>query len=167
MSNDNQVVFATSTIILELQTGDKSFSYLRSLMPSEQYDDSLKTALNSLIAIGFIEKITVYISFDNSYVDGYKLLSKAKAKPKPSVFDNQNNVFSEPIDNLPLTIRSLNCLKAEGITRIGDLVTAKEIALLKTPNLGKKSLAEIKGILATIDLCLGMDESDIAEYLSR
>lgn len=167
MSKDNQIVFAASTIILELQTGDKSFSYLRSLMPSEQYDDSLKTALISLIEIGFIEKITVYISFDNSYIDGYRLLSTAKAKPKPSIFDNQNNVFSEPIDNLPLTVRSLNCLKAENITRIGDLVTAKEIALLKTANIGRKSIAEIKEALATIDLYLGMNESDMAEYLSH
>ena len=53
-------------------------------------------------------------------------------------------------------MRSANCLKAENIFYIGDLVQRTEVELLKTPNLGKKSLTEIKDILATHQLSLGM-----------
>ncbi|VFP83799.1 DNA-directed RNA polymerase subunit alpha [Buchnera aphidicola] len=61
-----------------------------------------------------------------------------------------------PVDDLELTVRSANCLKAESIHYIGDLVQKTEVELLKTPNLGKKSLTEIKDILAARDLSLGM-----------
>lgn len=61
-----------------------------------------------------------------------------------------------PVDDLELTVRSANCLKAEHINYIGDLVQRAESDLLRTPNLGKKSLNEIKSILATKDLSLGM-----------
>ena len=60
------------------------------------------------------------------------------------------------VDDLELTVRSANCLKAEHINYIGDLVQRAESDLLRTPNLGKKSLNEIKSILATKDLSLGM-----------
>jgi DNA-directed RNA polymerase subunit alpha len=60
------------------------------------------------------------------------------------------------IDDLELTVRSANCLKAERIHYIGDLVQRVEVDLLKTPNLGKKSLTEIKDVLATRGLSLGM-----------
>lgn len=60
------------------------------------------------------------------------------------------------VDDLELTVRSANCLKAESIHYIGDLVQRTEIELLKTPNLGKKSLTEIKDVLATRGLSLGM-----------
>ena len=65
-------------------------------------------------------------------------------------------VFLRPIDDLELTVRSANCLKAESILYIGDLVQRTEVELLKTPNLGKKSLTEIKDVLASHDLSLGM-----------
>ena len=61
-----------------------------------------------------------------------------------------------PVDDLELTVRSANCLKAENIYYIGDLVQRSETELLKTPNLGKKSLTEIKDVLASKDLELGM-----------
>lgn len=61
-----------------------------------------------------------------------------------------------PVDELELTVRSANCLKAENIYYIGDLIQRTEMELLKTPNLGKKSLTEIKDILATKGLSLGM-----------
>lgn len=61
-----------------------------------------------------------------------------------------------PVDDLELTVRSANCLKAENINYIGDLVQRTEVDLLKTPNLGKKSLTEIKDILRQRDLSLGM-----------
>ncbi|QJD31477.1 DNA-directed RNA polymerase subunit alpha [Methylococcus geothermalis] len=61
-----------------------------------------------------------------------------------------------PVDDLELTVRSANCLKAENIFYIGDLIQRSEADLLKTPNLGKKSLTEIKDVLATKGLSLGM-----------
>ncbi len=60
------------------------------------------------------------------------------------------------IDDLELTVRSANCLKAENIFYIGDLIQRTEVELLKTPNLGKKSLTEIKDVLARHELSLGM-----------
>lgn len=65
-------------------------------------------------------------------------------------------VLLRPVDDLELTVRSANCLKAENIYYIGDLVQRTETELLKTPNLGKKSLTEIKDVLASKDLELGM-----------
>ncbi len=64
-------------------------------------------------------------------------------------------VLLRPIDDLELTVRSANCLKAEHIQYVGDLVQRTETELLKTPNLGKKSLTEIKTVLASHDLALG------------
>jgi DNA-directed RNA polymerase subunit alpha len=61
-----------------------------------------------------------------------------------------------PVDDLELTVRSANCLKAENIFYIGDLIQRTEVELLKTPNLGKKSLTEIKDVLAQHGLSLGM-----------
>jgi DNA-directed RNA polymerase subunit alpha len=61
-----------------------------------------------------------------------------------------------PVDDLELTVRSANCLKAENIFYIGDLIQKTEFELLKTPNLGKKSLTEIKDVLAQHGLSLGM-----------
>ena len=65
-------------------------------------------------------------------------------------------VLLRPVDDLELTVRSANCLKAENINYIGDLVQKSENELLKTPNLGKKSLTEIKDVLASRSLSLGM-----------
>jgi DNA-directed RNA polymerase subunit alpha len=61
-----------------------------------------------------------------------------------------------PVDDLELTVRSANCLKTENIHYIGDLIQRTEVELLKTPNLGKKSLTEIKDVLASRGLSLGM-----------
>jgi DNA-directed RNA polymerase subunit alpha len=61
-----------------------------------------------------------------------------------------------PVDELELTVRSANCLKAENIHYIGDLVQRTEVELLRTPNLGKKSLTEIKEVLQGHGLMLGM-----------
>lgn len=69
---------------------------------------------------------------------------------------NFDPILLRPVDELELTVRSANCLKAENIFYIGDLVIRSEMELLKTPNLGKKSLTEIKDVLATKGLSLGM-----------
>lgn len=73
--------------------------------------------------------------------------------PKESEIDP---ILLRPVDDLELTVRSANCLKAENIHYIGDLIQRTEVELLKTPNLGKKSLTEIKDVLATHGLSLGM-----------
>ncbi len=67
-----------------------------------------------------------------------------------------NPIYMRPVDDLELTVRSANCLKAESIYYIGDLIQRSENDLLKTPNLGKKSLTEIKNVLASHGLSLGM-----------
>ncbi len=70
--------------------------------------------------------------------------------------DRVDPILLRPVDDLELTVRAANCLKAENIYYIGDLVQRSENDLLKTPNLGKKSLMEIKTVLAQRGLGLGM-----------
>ncbi len=65
-------------------------------------------------------------------------------------------ILMRPVDELELTVRSANCLKAENINYIGDLTQRTEVELLRTPNLGKKSLTEIKEVLESHGLALGM-----------
>ena len=75
------------------------------------------------------------------------------------VFERKSEVdpvLLRSVDDLELTVRSANCLKAESIVLIGDLIQKSEVELLKTPNLGKKSLTEIKDVLASKGLSLGM-----------
>jgi DNA-directed RNA polymerase subunit alpha len=74
------------------------------------------------------------------------------AGPAPQV----DPILLRPVDDLELTVRSANCLKAENIYYIGDLIQRTETELLKTPNLGRKSLNEIKEVLASRGLSLGM-----------
>ncbi len=70
--------------------------------------------------------------------------------------DKIDPILMRPVDDLELTVRSANCLKAENIYYIGDLIQRTEVELLKTPNLGKKSLTEIKDVLASKGLSLGL-----------
>src|ERR1700684_3793198 len=78
---------------------------------------------------------------------------EAVAKATETQFDP---ILLRPVDELELTVRSANCLKAENIHYIGDLVQRTEVELLRTPNLGKKSLTEIKEVLESHGLTLGM-----------
>ncbi|MFT6791313.1 MAG: DNA-directed RNA polymerase subunit alpha [Cellvibrionaceae bacterium] len=80
----------------------------------------------------------------------HEKLSEPEAKE-----ENIDPLLLRPVDDLELTVRSANCLKAENIYFIGDLVQRTEVELLKTPNLGKKSLTEIKDVLASKGLSLG------------
>src|SRR5207248_1742191 len=92
-----------------------------------------------------VEQLSVFVD-----LSGEKLLEPLKATTEI------DPVLLRPVDDLELTVRSLNCLKAENIYYIGDLVQKTEVELLKTPNLGKKSLTEIKDILGSKGLSLGM-----------
>jgi DNA-directed RNA polymerase subunit alpha len=78
--------------------------------------------------------------------------SPASERASPQV----DPILLRPVDDLELTVRSANCLKAENIYYIGDLIQRTETELLKTPNLGRKSLNEIKEVLASRGLSLGM-----------
>jgi len=83
------------------------------------------------------------------------LRSKEEAEPEGQEPDI-DPILLRQVDDLELTVRSANCLKAEQIYYIGDLIQRTEVELLKTPNLGKKSLTEIKDVLASRGLSLGM-----------
>ena len=84
-----------------------------------------------------------------------ELKSEETSKPA-GVSTSLDPILLRPVDELELTVRSANCLKAENIFYIGDLIQKSEADLLKTPNLGKKSLTEIKDVLASRNLSLGM-----------
>lgn len=82
---------------------------------------------------------------------------QGKEEEKPQERESEiDPILMRPVDDLELTVRSANCLKAESIYYIGDLIQRTEVELLKTPNLGKKSLTEIKDVLASHGLSLGM-----------
>jgi DNA-directed RNA polymerase subunit alpha len=83
-------------------------------------------------------------------------LEKEAEPQKIEERDEIDPILLRPVDDLELTVRSANCLKAENVYYIGDLVQRTEVELLKTPNLGKKSLTEIKDVLASKGLSLGM-----------
>jgi len=84
-----------------------------------------------------------------------ELKGEAEEEPEPDEAEI-DPMLLRPVDELELTVRSANCLKAEAIYYIGDLIQRSENELLKTPNLGKKSLTEIKDVLASRGLSLGV-----------
>lgn len=96
-----------------------------------------------------IEQLAVFAQLEGGDVD---MIVSAPARGGA----NFDPVLLRPVDELELTVRSANCLKAENIYYIGDLIQRTENELLKTPNLGRKSLNEIKEVLASRGLTLGM-----------
>jgi DNA-directed RNA polymerase subunit alpha len=95
------------------------------------------------------DQLTAFVLLENTIVQ----TMPEEPEPKEPAVDP---ILLRPVDDLELTVRSANCLKAENIFLIGDLIQRTEVELLKTPNLGKKSLTEIKDVLATRGLSLGM-----------
>ena len=93
-----------------------------------------------------VEQISVFASLEGA----------AQIFDTPAAGSDLDPILSKSVDDLELTVRSANCLKAENILMIGDLVLKSENELLKTPNLGRKSLNEIKEVLASRGLTLGM-----------
>lgn len=91
------------------------------------------------------QQLAVFVDFDNE-----------KEPVQEEEEEEVDPILLRPVDDLELTVRSANCLKAENIYYIGDLIQRTEVELLKTPNLGKKSLTEIKDVLASRGLSLGM-----------
>ncbi len=91
-------------------------------------------------------QLSVFVDLEAEESDSPRLRAEPDIDP----------ILKRPVDDLELTVRSANCLKAESIFYIGDLIQRTEVELLKTPNLGKKSLTEIKDVLASRGLSLGM-----------
>ena len=88
-------------------------------------------------------------------VSVFVLLETTDRAADEEVDERIDPLLLRSVDELELTVRSANCLKAENIYSIGDLIQRTEVELLKTPNLGKKSLTEIKDVLANRGLSLG------------
>jgi DNA-directed RNA polymerase subunit alpha len=99
----------------------------------------------------------------SSFADLQGTVEEESVPQKPDV----DPALLRPVDDLELTVRSANCLKAESIYYIGDLIQRTETELLKTPNLGRKSLNEIKDVLASRGLSLGMKVDSWPESLSQ
>ena len=97
-----------------------------------------------------VEQLAVFAQLEGSELDVFNNPPAARGNTQ---FDP---ILLRPVDELELTVRSANCLKAENIYYIGDLIQRTENELLKTPNLGRKSLNEIKEVLASRGLTLGM-----------
>ncbi len=99
-----------------------------------------------------VEQLAVFAQLDSGD-EPYAATGSGTARAGTTAFDP---ILLRPVDELELTVRSANCLKAENIYYIGDLIQRTENELLKTPNLGRKSLNEIKEVLASRGLTLGM-----------
>ena len=95
-----------------------------------------------------VEQLVVFAQLEGSDIASF-------TEPAPRSGANFDPILLRPVDELELTVRSANCLKAENIYYIGDLIQRTETELLKTPNLGRKSLNEIKEVLASRGLTLG------------
>lgn len=96
-----------------------------------------------------VEQLAVFAQLEGSELAAFDV-------PSPRGGAQFDPILLRPVDELELTVRSANCLKAENIYYIGDLIQRTENELLKTPNLGRKSLNEIKEVLASRGLTLGM-----------
>jgi DNA-directed RNA polymerase subunit alpha len=96
-----------------------------------------------------VDQLSVFAALEGTAVPTEDKAGGVKAPPI-------DPILLRPVDDLELTVRSANCLKAENIYYIGDLIQRTETELLKTPNLGRKSLNEIKEVLAARGLTLGM-----------
>jgi DNA-directed RNA polymerase subunit alpha len=96
-----------------------------------------------------VEQLAVFAQLEGNELAAFD-------SPAPRSAQQVDPILLRPVDELELTVRSANCLKAENIFYIGDLIQRTENELLKTPNLGRKSLNEIKEVLASRGLTLGM-----------
>jgi DNA-directed RNA polymerase subunit alpha len=120
-------------LVMEIETNG-------AISPEEAIRASAKILVEQLAVFAQLEGAELAAAFE------------APVASRSSQFDP---VLLRPVDELELTVRSANCLKAENIYYIGDLIQRTETELLKTPNLGRKSLNEIKEVLASRGLTLG------------
>jgi DNA-directed RNA polymerase subunit alpha len=123
---------------------DKLVWRSRPTVPSRA-EDAVRASAKILV-----EQLAVFAQLEGSELAAFDAPARARSAQQ---FDP---ILLRPVDELELTVRSANCLKAENIYYIGDLIQRTENELLKTPNLGRKSLNEIKEVLASRGLTLGM-----------
>jgi DNA-directed RNA polymerase subunit alpha len=105
------------------------------------------------------DQLQLFVHFDEGQVRPAPAMAGTAATPAETQADtNQlNRYLLKKVDELELSVRSANCLKNDNIIYIGDLVQKTEAEMLRTPNFGRKSLNEIKEVLASMGLRLGMD----------
>jgi len=143
---------------------DASFSPVRKVSYSvESARVEQRTDLDKLIidieTNGVLEPEQAIREAARVLMDQLSSFAELKGTPEPvetPEVPKVDPVLLRPVDDLELTVRSANCVKAENIQYIGDLIQRTETELLKTPNLGRKSLNEIKEVLAARNLTLGM-----------
>ena len=139
---------------------DASFSPVRRVAYSvERARVEQRTDLDSLIldistngTIGAEDAVSQAASILYSQLETFVDFDTTKQEQEKKIREDLDPVLLMPIDELDLTVRSVNCLKAENIKYVGDLIRRSEMDLLRTPNLGKKSLDEIKQVLANYKL---------------
>ncbi len=105
------------------------------------------------------DQLQLFVHFDEALAQSSALIGMAAPSPSDAANDaNQiNRYLLKKVDELELSVRSANCLKNDNIIYIGDLVQKTEAEMLRTPNFGRKSLNEIKEVLSSMGLRLGMD----------
>ena len=96
----------------------------------------------------FQDQLSLFVNFEEP--------AEIEKKPKKVELEFNKNLLRK-VDELELSVRSMNCLKNDNIIYIGDLVQKTEPEMLRTPNFGRKSLNEIKEVLNSMSLYLGME----------
>ena len=137
----------------ETRVGDQT-NYDRLIL--EVTTDATLTAKDAVTQAAniLIDQLQLFIDFDENYVEPEEIIDEEKIQ--------REKYLAKPVAELELSVRSSNCLEAAQIVTIRDLVVQTEQDMLKFRNFGRKSLNEIKDILATMGLSLGMtlDEGD-------
>ncbi len=104
------------------------------------------------------DQLTLFVHFEEGVPQApSQMIGVAAAEPSESDTNQLNRYLLKKVDELELSVRSANCLKNDNIIYIGDLVQKTEAEMLRTPNFGRKSLNEIKEVLSSMGLRLGMD----------
>ncbi|HET6538430.1 MAG TPA: DNA-directed RNA polymerase subunit alpha [Sphingopyxis sp.] len=104
------------------------------------------------------DQLQVFVHFEEAMSDSSLIGAAAASQSSEESDANQlNRYLLKKVDELELSVRSANCLKNDNIIYIGDLVQKTEAEMLRTPNFGRKSLNEIKEVLSSMGLRLGMD----------
>jgi DNA-directed RNA polymerase subunit alpha len=103
------------------------------------------------------DQLTLFVHFEEGVPLPSSPMIGMAAQPEESDANQLNRYLLKKVDELELSVRSANCLKNDNIIYIGDLVQKTEAEMLRTPNFGRKSLNEIKEVLSSMGLRLGMD----------
>ncbi len=103
------------------------------------------------------DQLQIFVYFEESMAASSGPIGQSAAETEESDANQLNRYLLKKVDELELSVRSANCLKNDNIIYIGDLVQKTEAEMLRTPNFGRKSLNEIKEVLSSMGLRLGMD----------